>query len=316
MNLADRGNSQKETPDALARRIAEQQGGVLHRDQALEVGLSRGQIERRLSSGRWLSALPSVYRLWPSPDPWSQFAHAAALWARDGILTHLAAARLQRLYQEFPFPIDVSFLRRSCRKSPTPSIRTHGSVSLLPQDVVKVEGIYVTSVARTILDVCDSCSPKVAEGIMEEAVRRRPSILSQLEDLLLGLGKGHRGAAVLRALVGKHPGVATGSPLELRFLRFLRRWGFPDPARQYEIYDRGGLIGRVDFAYPEHNIAIEVESVRWHSGRLQFDRDLERFNRLIAALWKPLRVTQAALRTPRSLAEQLRRLRTELLPGF
>ena len=60
---------------------------------------------------------------------------------------------------------------------------------------------------------------------------------------------------------------ATDSPLETRFLQLLRRSRLPAPRRQYEIHDEGTFIARVDFAYPEIRLAVEVDGYRFHSSR-------------------------------------------------
>jgi very-short-patch-repair endonuclease len=62
------------------------------------------------------------------------------------------------------------------------------------------------------------------------------------------------------------------------------------PVPQYEVRDDdGGLIARVDFAYPEVRLAIEVDGYAHHSSRKQWESDLARQNRLIAAGWRVLR---------------------------
>ena len=50
--------------------------------------------------------------------------------------------------------------------------------------------------------------------------------------------------------------------------------------RQIEVGDEDGLVGRVDFAYTEQRIAIEVQSYRWHSSRAAWRKGIERLNRL------------------------------------
>ena len=45
----------------------------------------------------------------------------------------------------------------------------------------------------------------------------------------------------------------------------------------------------IDFAYPEQMLAIEVDSVRWHSGRRAIKWDNERQNLLVARGWRVLR---------------------------
>ncbi|MEB3071634.1 endonuclease domain-containing protein [[Mycobacterium] vasticus] len=50
--------------------------------------------------------------------------------------------------------------------------------------------------------------------------------------------------------------------------------GLPAPELQYEIVDRQGRTWRVDFAWPQHRVAVEYDGLEWHSGveALRYDR--------------------------------------------
>ena len=51
------------------------------------------------------------------------------------------------------------------------------------------------------------------------------------------------------------------------------------------------LIGRVDLAYPDRNLAIELDSVRWHHNLHNFSHDRQRHNQLLLAGWDVLNFT-------------------------
>ncbi|MCI0583809.1 MAG: endonuclease domain-containing protein [Chloroflexi bacterium] len=65
----------------------------------------------------------------------------------------------------------------------------------------------------------------------------------------------------------------------------------PPPARQHRVKDQGGLVAVVDFAYPDLKLAIEADGYRWHTGRIRWEHDLARRNRLTALGWRVLHVT-------------------------
>ena len=48
-------------------------------------------------------------------------------------------------------------------------------------------------------------------------------------------------------------------------------------------------MARVDLAYPEDRVAIEMDGFRWHAGRGPFRSDRIRGNRIEAAGWRLLR---------------------------
>jgi hypothetical protein len=53
--------------------------------------------------------------------------------------------------------------------------------------------------------------------------------------------------------------------------------GLPLPELQYEIEALDGTVHRVDFAWPDHGVVAEYESIDWHSGRLEMIRDKKRY---------------------------------------
>jgi hypothetical protein len=50
-------------------------------------------------------------------------------------------------------------------------------------------------------------------------------------------------------------------------------------------------VGRVDFAYPELGLLIEVDGRRYHTAKLDLEADRIRDNRLMAARWRVLRIS-------------------------
>jgi len=75
---------------------------------------------------------------------------------------------------------------------------------------------------------------------------------------------------------------------EMGIVRQLLAAGLPEPVRQHEIRAGGVLVARVDLAYPEPRVAMEVDGFRWHAGRGPFRSDRIRANRIEAAGWRLL----------------------------
>jgi very-short-patch-repair endonuclease len=73
---------------------------------------------------------------------------------------------------------------------------------------------------------------------------------------------------------------------------------------QYVVRDADGFIARVDFAWPEHRIALEYEGA-WHGERQQVTKDRRRLNRLSAAGWQVVFVTAEDLRHPEQLIARI-----------
>jgi len=95
------------------------------------------------------------------------------------------------------------------------------------------------------------------------------------------------------------------SPQETRLRLLLHRSPLPDPVAQFIVRDaRGHRAARVDFAWPEHCLALEYDGL-WHGEPAQFRRDRARLNRLTEAGWRVIFVTAAELRNPEALLRRI-----------
>lgn len=268
------------------------QYGVLSRAQAVKAGLSSRAVDRRLASGTWKAVLPGVYRVAGAPSSWHQSVRSACLWAGDdAFASHRTAAALWELDGSAPGEPEISTTRRVRRSG----IAVH--FAAIPNcDRGRVASIPTTGVARTLFDLGAVLRREAVEAALDDALRRRLTspgrLLMRFEDLG---GKGRRGAAVLRSLLEERdPKTAPPeSVLEARLIRVLRRARLPEPTRQFQIREAGRLLARVDLAYPDVHLAIEADGYRYHSGRVAWQRDLERRNRLTSRGWRVIHVTWA-----------------------
>ncbi len=106
---------------------------------------------------------------------------------------------------------------------------------------------------------------------------------------------------------------------ESRTFYFMWKSHFPRPEPQYEVFDEGRLIARLDFALPEHGVWIEFDGKVKYQRRRGGDEDDDvttivlrekRREERIAEItgWRCLRVTWADLENPARLAARLRNL--------
>ncbi|MGH2756628.1 MAG: DUF559 domain-containing protein [Actinomycetota bacterium] len=61
----------------------------------------------------------------------------------------------------------------------------------------------------------------------------------------------------------------------------------------------------LDFAYPDHKLAIETDGYRWHASRERFESDRDKGNGLVLDGWRLLRITDHHLKQEARLADQL-----------
>jgi very-short-patch-repair endonuclease len=89
-----------------------------------------------------------------------------------------------------------------------------------------------------------------------------------------------------------------GSPQETRLRLLIQSSRLPRPVAQHEVRDADGrFVARVDFAWPEHRLALEYEGA-WHGAPQQVHKDRARLNRLTACGWRVVFVTAADLHDP------------------
>jgi hypothetical protein len=113
------------------------------------------------------------------------------------------------------------------------------------------------------------------------------------------------GSGVLRGLVSfRTPGRPIGGFLATRFFRMVRLARFELPTPEYAVMTPGG-VRYIDFAYPEHKLAVEVDDYASHGSRLRFDGDRIRRWELLAMGWRVFEVTATAMREPRDVLWRL-----------
>jgi very-short-patch-repair endonuclease len=294
--------------DAEVSRLADAQYGLFSREQLCGLGVTKGMIQRRLAAGRWERMNPRVFRIAGAPESWRQSLRAATLgWGDGAVSSHRSAAGLWRLAGFEPGPIELTV--PGLRQRAVPVI-VHRNV-LFEADVTIREAIPVTTPARTLIDLASVCPPDAVEKAFDDALRRKmisiPRMVWRLDEIE---GRGGRpGVSLMRSLVeARAEGIVPQSVLETRLLRVMVRAGIPRPVSQHRIRRDGGQIAVVDFAFPAEKVAVEADGYRWHSGRIKWQDDLKRRNRLSSMGWLVIHVTWDDLANrPDSVVESIAR---------
>jgi very-short-patch-repair endonuclease len=190
--------------------------------------------------------------------------------------------------QDRPSVIDVSVPAvKSHRRA---GIRIHRRRDLRRPDRTCYQRIPVTSPARTLLDLAPLLHPRQLEAAINEADKLG---LVDPESLRAALDeyRGATGAPALRRVLDRQTFALTDSELERRFLRLVRRVGFPTPKTQQRV---GGF--RVDFFWPEFQLVVETDGLRYHRTPAQQTKDRMRDQALVAAGFTVLRFAHAQVR--------------------
>ena len=286
------------TEEAVPAGAAARQYGLFTLGQAVAAGLTPRQVEGGVRRGRWSRVHRGVYRLAGVPVGDEQRLLAAVLAVGPGAAaSHRAAAWVWRLADTFE--IEVTSPRQSRRAG----ITTHGPATV--RAVVR-RGIPCTDPLQTVLDLAGTGDHGLVTRVLDRGVAdglfTAAAVAAHLERVA---GRGVRGAAVLRSALRRRCDAdgERASALESAMDRLVVRHRLPRPARQHPVGPY-----RLDYAWPDRRLAVEVDGYGPHSSREAFQSDRARQNTLVLAGWTVLRFTWADVRErPADVAQAVRR---------
>lgn len=274
---------------------ATSQHGLLTTSQLRALGFSRSEQRTLIRTGVLRSARPGVLALAGSPDSFEQRLLAVVL-ATGATASHLSALRLHGHGPRFstlevmvPYPADCGL----------EGVAVHRSKTLELDQVEIIDGIAVTTLARTLVDVSGRLPTRHLGRIVDHAAAEGGLDVDALRALRRTIGVGRRGITRLDAIIERcHDVVGSESGPEVDLRRLLRDAGLPEPVAQFAL-SVGGDRYRLDLAYPLERIAIEYDGYLAHSGHRRFEEDRRRQNNLVRAGWGVLRFTARDLREDR-----------------
>jgi very-short-patch-repair endonuclease len=167
-------------------------------------------------------------------------------------------------------------------------------MDLLDEDVTELDGISLTTPARTVVDL-GAVNRWSVEHALEQGIRNELFTLADVDRFVRRVARrGRRGVGVIRPLLEARRkwDRATESALEDEFRKLIAAWGLPMPELQYEVRDTAGcFVCRADFAFPNKQLLIELDSEAHHLDRITFRRDRQKQNRALLLGWTVLRYT-------------------------
>lgn len=266
-------------------RRAALQHGLITWSQLRAAGVPSSTISRWVHTGRLVRVQPQVYLIVGTPPSWEQDLLGAVLAAGPGaVASHRAAARLWGLLDDAPVELTVP-------RGRTPQLRAGVLVhqSMDPPRRLHRSRIPVSTPMRALADVAAVADVETVVAMLDRAEVSRCFTVAAAEWQLDAIARrGRPGIRTLRtaldqyALLDEPP----DGMLEPRFARLAKKAGLPPGAFQHRV----GKY-RIDFAYPELMIAIEVDGYGPRASRRRFQSDTDRQNVLTAAGWTVLRFT-------------------------
>lgn len=278
--------------DGRLVEIGQRRFGVASWSEALQVGLTPRQIERRIDEGAIRQPALGALVIGAAPKTWEQDVAVAVLsMGNDAAASHMTAAALWGMLNTAGGRVEIVVPRwdRLHRE-----FTVHESLDLSPTDVTVHRGIPITTPARTVVDV----GAVFRSAVPEVFHRGRRLGVVEAEDVVAVVRRvakrGRRGVGPAKKLLRSLPAFAdrTESWAEDIYLRISREAGFPEPVQQLEIRNPDGwFICRCDFAYPQVRLAIFVDGFTYHGDEEAFQKDRVQGNELGLIGWRYLRFT-------------------------
>ncbi|WP_235174905.1 DUF559 domain-containing protein [Tomitella biformata] len=195
-------------------------------------------------------------------------------------------------------------LRRGRRKS-VPGINVR-SEAVLSHEIVILDGMRVTSAARTAFDLGRWLEHDDAVEMIDALCNAAKLNVVDILEVADG-HPGVRGLRKLRSVLRVVDGGAE-SPAETRTRLVLVRAGLPTPNTQVSVFDRfGQFVARCDLGWECWRVVVEYDGEGHWSSEARRTRDIRRYRQLERLGWRVVRVNSGLLReSPGDVIENVR----------
>jgi len=270
--------------DAKVAWIAARQHGAIGHAQLVDAGLSQTEINRRVTAG-WLHRQHRGVFAVGHPGLTARGRWVAATLAGgDGaVLSHRSAAALWGIGRDGDAPtITIPATKRRRRAG----LEIHAG-QLRHDETLVVDGIPVTSVGRTLLDLAEVVTVNELTTIIDNATNSRRLGRNTMPSVIDAANGRHGLKALKQALRLTRPqDVLTRSELERRALKLIATTGLPIPDVNQRLHGY-----EVDLLWRDARLVVELDSRPHHGTDIALDRDTRRAGDLMAHGWRVGRLT-------------------------
>ncbi len=303
------------------RSIAAGQGGVVTRAQALKAGYAEADIDDLVRRKEWVSLRRGAYVEREVHDALTGEArHLALVHAvtrslrKPTVVSHVSAAVVHGL-PTWGLDLSEVHVTRTELHSPRHEAGVHHHAGNLQQDeTTEVDGVRVTALPRTLIDVARVAAFEPSVVVADAALRADADIkeqaLARLDTMRDWQGSRNAGA-VLSFADGRSESVG-----ESRCRVLFDDVGLPAPDLQREFHaPNGALIGRTDFYFEEQRTIGEFDGKEKYLLTMAADedpgevvwREKKREDRLRELGYEVVRVITPDLDRPTQVAARFRR---------
>lgn len=246
--------------DAQVAELAGRQHNRISRSQLLRLGLSDHAIAHRVAAGRLVILEQGVFAVAPvDPDDDMGLWMGATLTAPGTALCRRSAAAAWGCWNRRR-PLETVI--RPGNGGP----RRHGGLLVyrsptLAGEITEHEGIRLTTMPRTLLDVAPTTDPRTFAWMVREAVRLGRTTVPALGDAL-GRYRGRRGTRKLGVTIARYTGLPlerARSGAEVRAMELLRDGGRPMPRLNAKVAGE-----EADLSWPTLRLIVEIDGAPFH----------------------------------------------------
>lgn len=291
--------STKRSADVVIQELAARQHGVVTRAQLQAAGVGRRAVDRRISKGLLRPLHHGVFQVGRIATPgMRELAACLACGPTATVADRSAAALWQLLAASEPAePVEILVCGGERRHA---GVRVRRVARMEDDDRTELNGIPVTTPARTLCDLASLVSLGELERALARALASRLTTRAQLDTVLLRVS-GRRGAGRLRALIAGNGPALTRSEAEERLLALVRKAGLPEPEANVRI---AGC--EVDLLWRDQRLVAEVDGYAFHADAVAFENDRRRDLVLVSQGMRVVRVTWRQLtREPETVLVRL-----------
>ena len=269
--------------------------------QLMALGCSRWEIDYRVRVGRLHRVRRGVYAvghvvLGIEGRRWG----AVLAYAPGAALSHAAAGAAWGFRRSNAALIDITVVGTG--RKPQPGIRLHRRRSIAADELSLLDGLPITTPARTLLDLAASGLRR--RSLAAAVDRAEQSGVLDFADLAVLLDRyaGRPGTPALREALDRYAGGDARSVLEEVIAELCVADGIQPPRENVVV------LGRVrDFYWPEARLVVEADSYAWHRSPQAMADDRQRDVELTIAGIRTLRFTWSqATRRPAWVAGTIR----------
>lgn len=245
--------------DEELHALAARQHNRFSRAQLEELGLSRKAIEHQLRSGRMIRVIEGVFAFPPIIDSDHGRWATATLSAPETYLNRLSAACAWGVLDR---RAGYETVVRHGNGGPR---RLEGIVvyrsTALARDTTRFQGIPITTMPRTLVDLACFVSEKALARALRESIRLERTTMWELGNHL-GRSKGRRGCTRLAQALARYRGLPlerARSGAEIRALEVLRGAGRRMPRLNVHVAGQ-----EADLSWPGETLIIEIDGGPFH----------------------------------------------------